>query len=55
MDKSAAQKRKSAIAEYANAHPILTLLIGLSCIGAIGLVASTIQYNKGLIKNDDVI
>lgn len=46
MNKKAVQKRKSAVAEYANAHPICTFFIGLSTLMSFYGIISAIQSNK---------
>lgn len=40
------KKSKSAIGEYANAHPILTFILGISVLSSIAVIVNTINLPK---------
>lgn len=40
------KKQKSAIGEYANAHPILTFILGISVLSSIAVIVNTINLPK---------
>lgn len=40
------KKSKSSIGEYANAHPILTFILGISVLSSIAVIVNTINLPK---------
>ena len=46
------KKNKSGIAEYANAHPILTFILGISVLSSIAVIVNTINLPKLEERNE---